>query len=268
MFSLVTSLYKTDKYLDAHTKNLRRFANELKEKNISFEIIAIANDVSAREKQFGKDFSAESWFTFLEVPRESVFATFNRAFSMAKGDVFGFWNVDDVRYSESLVEAEKLFKEGAELVYFPFTVKRYFKVGPWAVPLIWQRIDKQIPEFNQQTKKQFLEGMICGPHFLFTKSLYQQVGPFDEQFKIAGDFDWCIRAAKITDKFVKAKSLSGVFRVDGGGLSAGANPRRSAENNLIYKRYNITGKDEPQPQGDFNYRADAILVGGNYRDIT
>ena len=77
---------------------------------------------------------------------------------------------------------------------------------------------------------------------MFTKSLYEKVGPFDEQFKIAGDFDWCTRAAYKTDTFVKAKTVGGIFRVDGGGLSAGVNPRRTAENNIVYIRNHVWGK--------------------------
>ncbi len=131
-----------------------------------------------------------------------------------------------------------MFAKGAELVYFPFYVKRYFKVGSWYLPLPLNKIDQQIPEFNEETSSFFQSNMFCGPFFLFTKVLYQKVGSFDfdEQFKIAGDFDWCARAAYKTDKFVKAKSLGGVFRVDGGGLSAGVNPRRVAENNIVYAR--------------------------------
>ena len=71
---------------------------------------------------------------------------------------------------------------------------------------------------------------------MFTKALFERVGPFDEQFKISGDFDWCARAANKTEKFVKAKNFGGVFRVDGGGLSSGVNPRRTAENNIVYVR--------------------------------
>lgn len=236
MISLLTSLYRTDQYLDEFSEHLKNFAQELEQQNFPFELIAIANDPTEREKQFGKEFSGEPWFSFTIVKRESVFASFNRAIAQAKGEIFGFWNADDIRYAFALVEAQELFNKGAELVYFPFLVKRYFKIGPWNLPLPRQQINKQIPEFNKETSEQFKNSMLCGPFFLFAKSLYEKVGPFDEQFKIAGDFDWCTRAAHKTDKFVKAKSLGGVFRVDGGGLSAGLNPRRTAENNIVYMR--------------------------------
>lgn len=236
MISIITSLYQSDRYLGKFSKDLKNFTQELKGNNIPFEIIIIANEPTAREKQLEKEFSGEPWFLFVSVEREPVFATWNRGVSLAKGEVIGFWNADDVRFASAVIEARNLFAQGAELVHFPFVIKRYLKLGPWYLPLPSQKIDRQIPEFNAKTSSEFKKSMFCGPFFMFKKLLYEKVGPFDEQFKIAGDFDWCVRAANKTERFEKAKSLGGVFRVDGGGLSAGANPRRTAENNIVYMR--------------------------------
>lgn len=229
-------MYQSDRYLDKFSKDLKNFSQDLKRKNFPFEIIIIANEPTIREKRLEKEFSGQAWFSFVSVPRESVFASFNRGMNLAKGEILGYWNADDVRYPKAVVEGKRLMEQGAELVYFPFVIKRYLNIGRWSLPLLWKKVDDQIPEFNHQTRTAFSCGMLCGPFFMFTKALYEKVGPFDEQFKIVGDFDWCARAAKISDKFVKAKSLGGVFRVDGGGLSAGVNQRRIAENNIVYVR--------------------------------
>ncbi len=110
--------------------------------------------------------------------------------------------------------------------------------------------------------------MLCGPFFLFTKSLYARVGPFDEQFKIAGDFDWCVRAAKVSNGFVRGKTLAGEFRVDGGGLSAGGSERHAVENQIICQRHHIIDKIKPFGSSLLEqYRADAILYQGNYLPI-
>lgn len=263
MISIISSLYKSDRYLGRFQQALARFAQVSQNAGVDFELIVIANDPTARERQFEKEFKNESWFSFVAVGRESVFASFNRGFGLARGKILGFWNADDVRYASALVEAQGLFGKGAELVYFPFVVKRYFKIGPWYLPLPSQKIDRQIPEYNEETSQQFKNSMFCGPFFMFTKALYQKVGPFDEQFKIAGDFDWCVRAAHKTNKFVKAKSLGGIFRVDGGGLSAGTNPKRMAENNVVYMRNHVW--DKLTLANDLiikEYRVHHILVGG------
>ena len=236
MISIISSLYKSDRHLNQFQKALKGFAQGLQRAGVDFEIIAIANEPTEAEKKFAADFSNQPWFKFTEAARESLYASWNRGINLALGGVVGFWNADDVRFAESIVEADRVFAQGAELVYFPFIVKRYLSFGGLSLPLPGQTMDKQIPEFNAASLSDFKKSMFCGPFFMFTKSLYEKVGPFDEQFKIVGDFDWCTRAAKKTDKFVKAKTIGGIFRVDGGGLSAGTNPRRVAENNIVYSR--------------------------------
>ncbi len=268
MVSIITSLYRTDKYLSQFEQNLRVFVNALNSAQVDFELIVIANDATEVEKNFALKFKNENWFKFLEIGREPLYATWNRGAEMAKGEVMGFWNVDDVRFGNAIVEAEKLFQASAELVHFPFVIKRYLKLGSWFLPLPKTTINHQIPEFSSKTKSEFLAGMVCGPFFMFTKDLYNRVGPFDEQFKIAGDFDWCVRAVKVSDKVVKAKSLGGVFRVDGGGLSAGGSSRHIAENNVIYVRNHLWHKlINAEDLAIKNYRPHHLLHKGEYREI-
>jgi GT2 family glycosyltransferase len=243
--------------MDEFTGHLKNFSKDLTGKNFQFEVIAIANDATQREQRFADDFKNEPWFKFISVGREPLYATWNRGVGMAKGEAVGFWNVDDIRFPEALVEADRLFLDGADVVYFPFKIDRYMKILGKSFLIHKQLINKQVPENNQTTKKEFQRSMLCGPFFLFLKKFYEKVGPFDEQFKIAGDFDWCVRAAKASDKLVKAKSLGGEFRVDGSGLSAGGKLRHVTENNLIYKRHGITDKIKDIDQsliGQYNFK--------------
>ncbi len=115
--SIVTSLFLSDRYLDALTDHLKTFAKGLLNAGVSFEVIVIANKPTLREQQFGKDFSSKPWFRFIPVELEPLYASWNRGVEMAKGEVVGFWNADDVRYFEGVVEADQLFKNGAQLVY-------------------------------------------------------------------------------------------------------------------------------------------------------
>ncbi len=105
MISIITSLYKSDRYLDRFRKKLKEFVQYLEFKNFPFEIIVIANNPTVREKRLEKEFAGKNWFSFVSVERESVFATFNRGVSLAKGEILGFWNVDDIRFPSALLEA-------------------------------------------------------------------------------------------------------------------------------------------------------------------
>jgi len=237
MISIVTSLYRTDRYLDKFSKRLAKVAKYLFDHNVEFELIAIANDPTEAEKAFGERFKQEKWFNFVSVPRETLYATWNRGVEMAKGEAVGFWNVDDRRHPKAIVEAAERFKQGADLVYFPFLIIWYLNFKNWSLPVKF-RFDRSV----KYDKREFTRSMRCGPFFMFTKDLYNQVGPFDEQLKIVGDFDWCVRAAKISEKFVLAKNSAGIFRVDGNGLSSGGKPIHVAENNIVYRRHNVLDK--------------------------
>ncbi len=228
MISFITSLYKSEKYLKKYLLNIEHFSNHLKQKNIDFEFIIISNDSGENEKIILNKFVSNNKFTKLFfVPRESLYASWNRGINLAQGEIIGFWNVDDKRYPEPIISALKLFSDGSELVYFPFIYKRYIRVLNY--PLLVKRIIVKPPTFD---KKIFTHEMHCGPFFMFTKKLFEQVGQFDEKFKIAGDFDWCVRAAKITN-FSLCDKVAGEFRNEGTSLSGSKNIIHQEENKFI-----------------------------------
>jgi len=259
MLTIITSTYKSEKYIKKYVAHLMTAGNFLQDK-IDFEVIIIANDLSEKEKKAFEICSNKKWFKLLSVPRESLYASWNRGVDAARGTVVGFWNADDIRYPEALLDGVKLIEGGADLVYFPFIIKWYlnfFNIG------ILVKKKKILPDFYDRNK--FTSGMHCGPFFLFSKEFYKQVGPFDEQFKIVGDFDWCVRAAKISDNFVLSKVNAGEFRVDGGGLSAGGKYRFKVENSVVFERHSILIKSEGVTDKEMEkFDSSRILYKGNF----
>lgn len=243
-FSLITALYsKSDPYLPNYFKRLRDFTEKLKARNVNFEIVFVPQQPTAFARGLLAQVSQEPWFVMKELTTPALYSSWNAGVLTASGKVVGFWNVDDIRFVDAVLEACELVNGGADVIYFPFIIKRYLSFLGFNVRVYSRRIDKQLPTVFD--RRQFTTGMNCGPHFMFRRSLFKQVGPFDEQFKIVGDFDWCARAATYTDKFVKGQNLSGIFRVDGHGLSAGINPRRVAENNVVYIRFEASANVQP-----------------------
>ncbi len=237
MISIVLSLYNSGRYINKLFTRLSRVAKSLEAKGARFEIIIVFNNPTEKELKVIAKLKNKSWFRYIVVDRETVFASWNRGVRMAKGEVIAFWNADDTRFAGAIIDGYNLIKNGADLVYFPFHILWVLRFGPMAVPVKYRHISP--PAYNQQ---EFSRSMHCGPFFMISKEFYNRVGPFDEQFKISGDLDWCVRAAKLFGKFVLSKKNAGIFNVDGRGLSAGANPLMVAENQVIYKRHGITDK--------------------------
>lgn len=263
MISLITSLYKSDKYLDNYQKRIVVFADYLLKKKIDFEIIVIANSPAEKENKFGEFFKNKTWLSFIKVPRESLYATWNRGVGLAKGSIIGFWNVDDARRPEAMIDALNLFNVGAQLVYFPFLIKWYLNIFNFSFLVKRKKIVPPIFDRNE-----FTRSMHCGPFFLFSKEFYKKVGPFDEQFKIVGDFDWCVRAAKISNNFVLSEVNAGEFRVDGGGLSAGGKHRFKVENSVVFKRHDIPIKLKGITEKEIEkFNFSRILHKGNFINL-
>ena len=82
------------------------------------------------------------------VSRESLYASWNRGINLAKGDVLGFWNVDDVRYPEAVIDAIDLINKGAELVYFPFMIK--WHINLFGFSLLVKRKRVKPPVFDKK----------------------------------------------------------------------------------------------------------------------
>lgn len=233
MVSIISALYKSERYLPGFIKHAKNFAGFLLEKKIPFEICIISTFPSEKEKKILGEIIKEPWCSFHEFNERGLYKAWNYGVKVSKGTILGPWNADDVRFPEAVMEAEGLVKNGAEICYFPFFLKRYISFGPISIPVVTKKVEGQVLEFE---KRKFETTMTAGPHFMFTREAYKKTGPFDEQFKIAGDFDWCARAAAMGLKFSLGQKFSGVFRVDGRGLSAGANRLLVAENNIIYRR--------------------------------
>ncbi len=223
--SITSSLYKTEKFLLCWQKSLYDFAHEADEIGLKFEVNAIANEPSEAELKILNELKKESWFNLHIVPRESFYASWNRGVRAANANVITSWNVDDVRNARAIKAGLEKIEQGAELVYFPFTYKRYIKM--FGVDILVKKVLINPPTFNREI---FSKEMHCGPFYLFTKSLFEKVGPYDESFRIAGDYDWCVRVAKISDSMVKSDINSGVFAKRDGTLSGGKNPLQEQEN--------------------------------------
>jgi GT2 family glycosyltransferase len=265
MISLITSLYRSEKYLVNYLKRIDKFYSEVDKHGLQLEISIILNDPTNFELESINIFSStRKWIKKEIVEREPLYATWNRGIRGAKYDIIGFWNVDDSRFSGALIKSVDLFKNGAQLVYFPFKYKRYIKFFNSAL-LVKTKIIYPPESFNDN-KFRFISEMHCGPFFMFTRDLYDKTGSFDEQFKISGDFDWCARAAR-NGNFSYCNEVAGEFSNMGDSLSGSKSLRQVVENNVVYKRQGYKDKIISVSEEIPDFKVYKIKSGKNYTDI-
>lgn len=264
MITIITAIYKSDQYLEKYVKRLKKFTDYLKDRGTEFEVIIIPQVPSEKESEILKSLSQFKWLKIIENSKPSLYAAWNLGVSMAKGDVIGFWNVDDVRNPAAVIDAEKKVAAGAELVYFPFDIKWYLDIFNVSLLVKIKHIDSL--NLNQ---KECQRSMPFASFWMASKELFNKIGPFDEQFKVASDMDWTIRAALTTDKLVLSNYNAGSFRVDGNGLSAGRkNTNRIVEANIIYRRHNVIYKVAEGYDGlESNFNVKKIKVNDEYIDF-
>lgn len=229
--SLIASLYNTDNLIDKWSKWLIKFTTKLQTFGVDFEIIIVSNEPTPTEKRTFEILKKYNWVKIIEVPRETIFASWNRGIKASSGEVYGFINADDIRFASSILEGIERIKNGADFVYFPFLYIRYIRILGFLVPVKIKRFSPLPPD---KAAKEI--GMPYGPFWLISKKFIEKVGWFDESFKVAGDFEWSARTQR-QGKFVLSNITAGIFTSDGTTLSGSRSLTHKLEKERIQKMY-------------------------------
>ncbi|MCF7865668.1 MAG: hypothetical protein K9M11_04140 [Candidatus Pacebacteria bacterium] len=229
--SLIASLYKTDKQIKSWCKWLTKFTNKLSQAGVDFEVIIIANEPNTYEQSVLNTVKDFSWVRYYEVPRETIYASWNRGIRCSTGEVYGFINVDDVRFVTGIVDGIQRIQKGADFVYFPFIYKRYIRIFNFLILVKRKMFTPETPEVAVKIK-----GMPYGPFWLVSSKFIDKVGSFDESFKVAGDYEWSMRT-KTKGIYELSDVVSGIFTSDGKTLSGSKSPIHAQENERIGNMY-------------------------------
>ena len=265
--SLVVSLFHSERYLKGFIRDVRRFASDIQlTSTLSAELILILNSPSASELQAARDLEQVGSRQFrvrsVQVVRETLYASWNRGMRLATGGVLGFWNVDDCRYPSAVAEAVAGVRSGASLMYFPYVVDHRWR--KWGFVPRRRRTLYHAVEFDPEV---FRRTFRLGPFFMFSRALYEVVGPFDEQFRISGDLDWCLRALCKT-AFTPGSRVAGAYLNESRGLSVSGSERAIAEHNAIYLRHGLADLVQPVDESIFaEYDVRKVRVGSAWLGI-
>jgi GT2 family glycosyltransferase len=228
--TVITSLYNCSKYLEGYFQATEQIAN----KN-EYEFLLLHNAPKNEELNIiDKYINDKPWFTHVIISeREGLYATWNRGVKLSKGKYCAIWNVDDIRFTNSLEQQAKILEndESCGLVtgYLNGT-NEYGKIG------------KQFYNFDLMDKypKEVFRSCITGCFPMWRKSIHESIGYFDEQFRCVSDFDFQIRVA-IHYKIGQVNESLGIY-LENDPNKISSNGAQELENNIVYLRYGALEK--------------------------
>ena len=196
--SIITSLYRCEKFLESFLNHFFEIENP-----DECELILIHNDPTKEEIRVINKFNWESINkVHLQIEREGLYSSWNRAIKVARGKYLAVWNVDDIRTPDSLLsQSNALNNSDAVLCYGDF-------YGTHIYGLHKERLYKY-DEFDY-IKKNKLRRHIIGCFPMWRKDVHEKVGYFDEQFRLVSDFEFQLRLLP-EYKFIKAASVLGYY---------------------------------------------------------
>ncbi len=222
--TLITSLYRSEAHLPAYTARIQKFLPIIAAAGIQLEILVIANDATPAEKTLLETLPAR----VIHVPRESLYASWNRGIQLARASIFGFWNADDERDAQALIASYRLLQQGYTLVDAPFRVINTSKN-------LEAKNESTHPVCFNPYRHQFTRKNPIGPFALIRRECYDQVGGFDEHFRIVGDLEWGGRAQTVA-QFAPLGFPAGIMHIHGNNLSSIGRPLQAVEENIVFLR--------------------------------
>ena len=227
--SAITSIYKSEKYLEGYIKNVS------KQKFKDFEVHIDLNKPSEFERSKLSKFSKYNEKVKLNISEslKSMSASWNTCILNSNSEYICLWNVDDQRSKNSLkVMSEALdLNENIDIVY-----GHYYKI---------RNYKKIFGKLVDMSKSEHLlkVGMILGPFFMFRRTLIEKAGYFDEQLVSGADYDFAMRILNHGKALYLKKNL-GYFLDEGLGASTRPNSKQAIERTLVELRYGIRVLDE------------------------
>ncbi|EDZ94635.1 glycosyl transferase family 2 [Limnospira maxima CS-328] len=200
------------------------------------EIIVIDSNSEENEKQIVSEFQAKYTQIIYHRTehRETLYAAWNRAIELAKGEYITNANTDDRHRFDALeLMANYLDQHSDVAVVYGDQLITHNPNETFENTQANQRWNW--PEFSYQE----LERRCClGSQPMWRKSLHQKYGNFNPEFKVAGDYEFWLRIGK-TENIAKIPEILGLYFQNDRGLE-NADRTAELELNQILNQYGIT----------------------------
>lgn len=178
--SIITITFKAEATLE------RTLNSVLNQSYKNIEQIIVDGDSKDKTLEICKKFPHIS--KIISEQDKGVYDAFNKGLNLAAGDIIGFLNADDVFYSENSVQeiVNAFSNNETDIVYgnLDYINDEGKVIRNW--------ISK--PYKKDLMKKAW---MPAHPTFYCKKEVYDRLGSYNDSFKIAGDFELCLRFLEV-----------------------------------------------------------------------
>lgn len=224
--SVLVSLFRCEAYLE----QFFTYVEKLEGKNCT-EVLLLHNAPTEGETSI-----VERWLPRLPfvrhivIPeREGLYATWNRGIRLAKGEYISNWNVDDIRFPDSFLNEARTLDEHPDV---DLTYGDFFFMYEYPHPTSRMQVYKEFEPFRKDFFREHQIG--CFP--MWRKSIHRKIGYFDEQFRLVGDFDFQIRAARCC-RLKKTPSCLGAYLDEVSDKLSSNRIVQDVERHSLYLRY-------------------------------
>ena len=256
--SVLTSLYNCENFLQGYFNALAKI--EGKEQ---IEVLLLHNAPQEKELAIiAENIPSLDFVRHLIIPeRETLYRTWNRGIQLSEGEYITVWNVDDVRFPDSILQqAEALDKNSEAAISYGdiWISEQYGACGTEKT---------NSPVYSQATRKKFLTGYHISCFQMWRKSVHEKIGYYDEQFKCVADFDFQIRIAN-SFPLIKVDNPLGIY-LEGQPHKLSADEIQKVENTMLYLRYGVYEKVNIFSIGlsRKKYRQNELLFFGKWESI-
>jgi glycosyltransferase involved in cell wall biosynthesis len=212
--------------LNARDALQRSRASVLAQRQVQVQHVIVDGGSTDGTRELLSEWQSDDQCVCVSEVDSGVYAAFNKGLKLAVGDCIGFLNAGDI-YQDDYVLSDvvgALRDPNVDLVYGNVDITTR------------DRIEQTVRRYRSDgfSREKLLFGFMPPHPSLYARAnLYREVGPFSEAFRIAGDFEWAIRAflkCRVNSRYLERTFV----RMPAGGLSN--NGLSSAFRNTIEMR--------------------------------
>ena len=214
LISIVTPTYNSECYLENCILSIKN------QTIYNFEHIIVDGGSTDRTIEIIKKYEGSYPMKWISEKDNGMYDAISKGFNMASGDILCWINSDDQYMPWTCATVEKIF-ENSQVLWCSGTPAQLTADG-----MLYLVSDKKItyPQFS--IKRGWLDGRRCGciqqESCFWRRSLYEEAGGLDSNYKLAGDYDLWHKFSKYTSLHSYNTILAG-FRVHEGQKSEDIN---------------------------------------------